>query len=157
MKAKTISILLVVILAALACLHLDDFDLSNSTAEATLLPERPEEASFRTYVEAVTVNITVDGLDMRLFERKIRECTPWGYDEGVRLGIPTRELFDCVYESLSEKAKEKYDRDEANAMIDIALDNLVDKRQIEYDHDNEQWRQFHTGEYRMKHWAELTE
>ena len=150
MKAKTISILLVVMLAALVCLHLDDFDPSNSTAEASW---GRDEYYGRTYGEAPTMTITVDGLAIRLFERKIRECTPWGYDEGVRLGIPTEELFDCVYESLSEKAKEKYDRDEAYAMIDIALDNLGEDRVIEY--EDEQWRLHYTSEYPMKHWTDL--
>ena len=151
MKANTISILLVVTLAALACLYLDDFTLSNSTAEAGFLPEK---LSFRTYVESVNVNIAVDGLAMRLFERKIRECIPRGFDEnGIQLEIPTRELFDCVYESLSDKAKEIYDRDEADAMTDIALDSLVENRQIECDYYG-QWKCVHQSEYRMKHWTQ---
>lgn len=151
MKARTISILLVVMLAALICLHLDDFDLSNSTAEASW---GREEWPGRTYGKAPTMTITVDGLAIRLFERKIRECTPWEYDdEGVLLGIPTGELFDCVYESLSEKAKEKYDRDEADAMTDIALDNLGEDGQIVY-RENEQWSKRQTIEYQMKHKTE---
>ena len=150
MKAKAISILLVVILAALAGMYLDDFAASNNTAEASW---GRFEYPGRTYGETPTMTITVDGLAIRLFERKIRECTPWGYnDEGVRLGISTEELFDCVYESLSEKAKEKYDRDEAYAMTDIALDNLGEDRQIEYEDD--QWRLYYTSEYPMKHWTE---
>jgi len=151
MKARTISILLVVTLAALACLHVDDFDLSNSSAKASW---GRIDYPGRTYGEAPTMTITVDGLAIRLFERKIRECTPWGYDdEGVLLGIPTEELFDCVYESLSEKAKEKYDRDEADAMTDIALDNLGEDKQIVY--EDEQWRLYYTSEYPMKHWTNL--
>jgi len=151
MKVKTISILLVVTLAALVCLHLDNFNLSNSTAEASW---GRAEYPVRTYGEAPTMTITVDGLAIRLFERKIIECTPWRYnDEGIRLGISTEELFDCVYESLSEKAKEKYDRDEAYAMTDIALDNLGEDRVIEY--EDEQWRLHYTNEYPMKHWTDL--
>ena len=149
MKARTISIILVVTLAALICLHLDDFAVLNSPAEASLLPER----SGRTYSEVATLTITVDGLSKRLFERKIRECTPWGFDDnGVLLGIPTRELFECVYESLSDKTKEKYDRDEAYAMTDIALDDMVERGHIVY--EDEQWRLRNTGEYPMRHWTE---
>ena len=155
MKAKTISIILVVILAALVYLFMDDFDLSNSTAEASW---GREEYYGRTYGEAPTMTITVDGLAIRLFERKIRECITWGYDdEGALFGIPTKELFDCVYESLSEKAKEKYDRDEADAMTDIALDNLGEDGVIEYDYIAEQWRQRPSIDYGMKHWTEKTE
>ena len=152
MKTRAISIIIVVILAALVCLYVDDFDLSNGTAEATLLPER----SGRTYSEAETVNITVDGLTLRLFERKIRECIPWGYDEGVRLGISTRELFEYVYETLGWKTKEKYDRQQCDAMTDIALDSLVEKSRIEYDYENEQWRQGHSADYEAKHWMHMT-
>ena len=149
MKAKAISILLVIILTMLAGLYLDDFAVSNSTAEASLLPER----SGRTYSEAETVNITVDGLTLRLFERKIRECTPLGFDDkGVRLGLPTKELFECVYESLGWKTLEKYDRQQCDAMTDIALDSLVEKSRIEYDYENEQWVNRHTSEYKTKHW-----
>ena len=153
MKPKTISMLLVVTLAALACLYLDDFSLSNSTAEASW---GREEYNGRDYPEAVTVTIMVDGLAIRLFERKIRECIPYGFDEqGFRVGgIPTGELFDRVYESLSEKAKEIYDRDEADAMTDIALDNLGEDRVIEYDVSTEQWKYVHRSEYRMKHSTE---
>jgi hypothetical protein len=149
MKAKAILILLVVTLAALVCLHLDDFGLSNSTAEASLLPER----SGRTYSEVATLTITVDGLTKRLFERKIRECTPWGFDdEGVLLGISTKELFECVYESLSEKVKEQFDRDEAYAMTDIVLEDMVERGHIVY--EDGQWRLRNTGEYPMRHWTE---
>jgi hypothetical protein len=152
MKAKAILILLVVTLAAMVCLHLDDFGLSNSTTEASLLPER----SGRTYSEVATLTITVDGLTKSLFERKIRECTPWGYEEGVRLGISTKELFDRVYESLGWKTLEKYDRQQCDAMTDIALDDMVEKRQVEYDYDIEQWRQGHSADYEMKHWTDWT-
>lgn len=152
MKARTISIILVVTLAALAYLYLGDFAVSNSFAGRSWIQE---DYNGRTYGEAVTVTITVDGLDTRLFERKIRECIPRGFDEkGVLLGIPTGELFNCVYESLSEKAKERYDRDEADAMTDIALDNLGEDGQIEYDVYAEQWKYRHLSEYGMKHWAE---
>ena len=154
MKAKTISIILAVMLAALAGLYLDDFAVSNSTAEASLLPER----SGRTYSEVATLTITVDGLTKRLFERKIRECTPWGFDdEGVLLGISTRELFDRVYESLSEKTKEIYDRDDADSMTDIALDDMIEKRQVQYDLETDQWRQGHSADYEMKHWTDWTD
>jgi hypothetical protein len=101
------------------------------------------------------VNINVDGLAIRLFERKIRECAPWGYDENRnRLGISTEELFECVYESLSEKAKEKYGRDEADAMTDIALDSMVEKGQIEYVYEREQWERRGITEYELKHWMD---
>ena len=154
MKARTISIIMAVTLAVLVCLQLDDFAVSNSTAEATLLPER----SGRTYSEVATLTITVDGLTKRLFERKIRECTPWGFDdEGVLLGISTKELFDRVYESLSEKTKEIYDRDESDAMTDIALDDMVEKRQVQYDFENGLWRQGHSSDYEMKHWKDWTD
>ena len=154
MKARTISIILIVMLAALAGSYLDDFVVSNNTAEASLLPER----SGRTYSEVATLTITVDGLAKRLFERKIKECTPWGFDdEGVLLGISTKELFDRVYESLSEKTKEVYDRDESDAMTDIALDDMVEKRQVEYDFEAEQWRQRHSTDNEMKHWTDWTD
>lgn len=150
MKARTISILLVVTFAVLVCLHLGDFDLSNSTAEASLLPER----SGRTYSELATLTITIDGLTKRLFERKILESTPWGFDEkGVLLGISTRELFDRVYESLGRNTLEKYDREQIDAMTDIALDDMVEKRQVQYDFETEQWRQGHSSDYEMKHWT----
>ena len=151
MKAKTISILLVVTLAVLVGLYLDDFAVSNSFAGRTWI----RDYDGRNYPEAVTVTITVDGLAIRLFERKIRECIPRGFDEqGVLAGIPTGELFNCVYESLSEKAKEIYDRDEADAMTDIALDNLGEDGVIEFDVYTEQWRYKHLSEYRMKHWTQ---
>jgi len=146
MKARTISIILVVALAALAGSYLDDFTVSNNTAEAAWSPQY----SGRTYGDAVTVTITVDGLTIRLFERKIMECLPsFREDEG----IPTGELFDCVYESLSNKAKEIYDRDEADAMIDIALDNMADDGQVEFEYGANQWKSTPRGynEYEKKH------
>jgi hypothetical protein len=149
MKTRTISIIILVILAALAGSYLDDFTISNNIAEASLLPER----SGRTYSEVATLNITVDGLAKRLFERKIRECTPWGLDdEGVLLGISTKGLFECVYESLSEKVKGQFDRDEAYAMTDIVLDDMVERGHIVY--EDGQWRLRNTGEYPMRHWTE---
>jgi len=150
MKARAISILVVVILAAVACLPLGGFDLSNSTAEAGW---GRNDYLGRTYSEAATVTITVDGLTMRLFERHIRQNTPWGFDEnGVPLGIPTRELFERVYESLGWKVKERYGRDEADAMTDIALDSLVENGRVSYDFDTDQWRQGHGIDYQTKFW-----
>ncbi len=150
MKTKTISILLVVMLAALACLYLEDFSVQKSFAGRSWVEKYYDG---RDYPELVTVTITVDGLAARLFERKIRECIPRGFNEqGVLAGIPTGELLDCVYESLSEKAKEIYDRDEADAMTDIALDNLGEDGVIEF--EGEQWRYKHLNEYRMKHRAQ---
>jgi len=153
MKARTISIIIVVILAALAGSYLDDFFvLKNAQAASWGRIDYPS----RTYGKAPTMTITVDSLAIRLFERKIIECTPWRYnDEGIRLGITTEALFDYVYESLSEKAKEKYDRDEAYAMIDIALDNLAEDSVIGY--EDEQWRLHYTNEYPMKHWTDLSQ
>jgi hypothetical protein len=132
MKPRTISILLVVALAALACLHLGDFAVLNSSAEASLLPER----SGRTYSEAVTLTITVDGLTKRLFERKIRQCIPWTFEEE---GVTVGELFECVYENLGRQTLEKYDREQVAAMTDIALDDLEEDGQVRYDYEAKQW------------------
>jgi hypothetical protein len=141
MKARTISIILIVTLAALAGMFLDDFAVSNNTAEASLLPEI---RSFRTYVESVNVNIAVDGITKRLFERKIMECLPSFREEE---GIPTGELFDYVYENLGPKTLEKYDREQCDAMTDIALDDLEDNERVLYDQAAKQWILTAKGQY----------
>jgi len=141
MKARTISIIMVITLAALVCLHLNDFDLSSSSAEAGLLPEIK---SFRTYVESVNVNIAVDGITKRLFERKIMERLPSFREEE---GVPTGELFDYVYENLGPNTLEKYDREQCDAMTDIALDDMEDNEQVLYDQAAKQWILTAKGQY----------
>ena len=141
MKARTISIILIVTLAALAGMFLDDFAVSNNTAEASLLPEI---RSFRTYVESVNVNIAVDGITKRLFERKIMERLPSFREEE---GVPTGELFDYVYENLGPKTLEKYDREQCDAMTDIALDDLEDNERVLYDQAAKQWILTAKGQY----------
>jgi len=150
MKARIILILLVVILVALVGLFLDDFDLSNSSAEASLLPEI---RSFRTYVESVNVNIAVDGITKRLFERKIMERLPSFREEE---GVPTGELFDYVYENLGPNTLEKYDREQCDAMTDIALDDLEDNEQVLYDQAAKQWILTVKGHYDYR-WLYETE
>jgi len=132
MKVRTISILLVVALAALAGSYLDDFAVSNSTAEASLLPERSD----RTYSESVTVAITVDGLTKRLFERKIMEGIPWSFEEE---GVSTGVLFNYVYMNAGQNTLGTYDREQINAMTDIALDDLEDNEYVLYDQATKQW------------------
>jgi hypothetical protein len=144
MKARTISILLVATLAVLVCSHLGEFDLSNTTAEASLLPEK---LSFRTYVESVTVTITLDGITKRLFERKIMECLPSSREE---VGIPTGELFDYVYENAGRNTLEKYDREQIDAMTDIALDDLEDNEYVLYDQVAKQWMMTPKGNYEYR-------
>jgi hypothetical protein len=141
MKVKTISILLVVALAALAGSYLDDFAVSNSTAEASLLPE---DRSFRTYVESVTVAITVDGITKRLFERKIMEGIPWSSEEE---GVSTGVLFNYVYMNVGQNTLGTYDREQIDAMTDIALDDLEDNEYVLYDQVTKQWIMTSKGHY----------
>jgi len=89
-----------------------------------------------------TLSMQIDAVQKRLFERKIRECL---YEKEVEeeekgIGMFAFELFDGVYEKLNQRTKDKYgdDREEIDAMTDLALDNLVKDGQVKWIDDEQE-------------------